>query len=179
MCDCLHSDLYHHMALLLTHAAKLMNVGHARGIHMKVSELWITIGGTRLMSTVSVHKMAGDNLIRIEIEGYFGDDDEFVTNILLAAFNSGNHKCCVVDVHDLVFTERLGVSEIAVDCLLKLAGAAIKKDMVVFLVIDDGYVREVISTVLKSHLKRSKVSVQSNDAWMVSDLRNVMMADGK
>ena len=146
---------------------------------MKVSELWITIGGTRLMSTVSVHKMAGDTLIRVAIEGEFGGNDEFITNVLLAAFNSGNHKCCVIDVHGLVFTERLGVNENAIDCLVTLAGAAIKKDMAAFLVIDDGYVREVISTVLKSHMKISKVSAQSNDDWMVSDLRNVMMADCK
>ncbi len=160
-------------------AATLQNAGHARGIHMKVSELWITVGGTRLMSTVSVHKMAGDTLIRITIEGEFGQNEEFVTNVLQAALDSGDHKCCVIDAHDLIFTERLGVSEAAVDCLVTLTGFAIKRDMVIFLVIDDGYVREVISTVLKSHMKKSKVSLQTNDDWIVSDLRNVMMADGK
>ncbi|MEI7609305.1 MAG: hypothetical protein WCJ64_18145, partial [Rhodospirillaceae bacterium] len=89
---------------------------------MKVSELWVTIGGTKLMSTVSVHKMAGDTLIRISIEGEFGHEDAFATNVLLAAFNSGDHKCCVIDVHGLIFTDRFGVSEIAVDCLVTLAG---------------------------------------------------------
>ncbi len=146
---------------------------------MKVSELWIAVDGTRLMGAVSVHKMAGDTLIRITIEGSFSHEDAFITNVMLAAFNSGCHKCCVIDAHGLIFTERLGVNEDAVDCLITLAGAAIKKDMVVFLVIDDGYVRDVILSVLKSHMKNSKVSVQSNDDWMVSDLRNVMMADGR
>ncbi len=146
---------------------------------MKLSELWITVGGTRLMSTVSVHKMAGDTLIRISIEGEFGQDEEFITNVLLAATNSGDHKCCVIDAHDLIFTERLGVNEAAVDCLVTLTGFAIKRDMLIFLVIDDSYVMEVISSVLKSHMKSSKVSIQTNQAWMVSDLRNVMMADGK
>ncbi len=129
---------------------------------MKMSELWIAFAGTQLTSAVSNHETKDGRLIKVIISGIFDEESAFVGNVILAAVDSGRYHSLVVDVHSLVFFEGVAVNEYAIDCLTRLIGFVMNREIKAILVVDNNYVREVLGDVLRRHRGFKRIEILSS-----------------
>ena len=137
---------------------------------MKMNELWIAFAGSRLTSSVSLHHFDENSMIKVTINGIIDSDSAFITNVILAAMDSGPYKYCLIDVQSLVFVDGILINEHAIECLIKLTGFAMNRDIKAYLVVDDAYVREVLADILRRHRGFSKISIQSSQDFLSSEL---------
>ncbi len=137
---------------------------------MKVNELWVAFADSKLTSSVSLHHLDDSSMIKVDIGGIIDENSAFVTNVILAAMDSGHHDYCLLDVKNLIFVDGISVNEFAIECLVKLTGFAMNRDMKAFLVVDNSYVREVMANILRRHRGFSKLAIQSSADFMDSDL---------
>ena len=137
---------------------------------MKKNELWIAVAGSQLTSSVSSHTLVQSAMVKVSIGGILDEESAFITNVLLAAMEGGLYNICLIDVQNLIFVDGIAINEHAVECLVRLTGCAMNHDMKVFLVIDNGFVREVLTNTLRRHRGFSKIMIQSSQDFLNSDL---------
>ena len=137
---------------------------------MKMNELWIAFAGSRLTSSVSLHHLDDSAMIIVSIGGVIDGDSTFITNVILAAMDSGPYDYCLIDVQSLIFVDGISINEHAIECLIRLTGFAMNRGIKAFLVVDNGYVREVLADILRRHRGFSKLSIQSSQDFLDSEL---------
>ena len=137
---------------------------------MKMNELWIAFAGSRLNSSVSLHHLDDSVMIKISIGGIIDTESAFVTNVILAAMDSGPYDYCLIDVQNLTFVDGISINEHAIECLIRLTGFAMNRGIKAFLVVDNGYVREVLADILRRHRGFSKLLIQSSQDFLGSEL---------
>ena len=137
---------------------------------MKMNELWIAFASSRLTCSVSLHNLNDSAMVKISINGIIDSESAFITNVIVAAMDQGHYEYCLIDVQNLVFVDGLSISEQAIECLIRLTGFAMNRDIKAFLVIDNGYVREVLADILRRHRGFSKLSIQSSHDFLGSGL---------
>lgn len=137
---------------------------------MKLNELWISFASNQLTSTVSLHALDQGTMVKISINGIIDGASSFITGVILAAMESGNHAYCLIDVRELLFVEGISINEHAIECLVRLAGYIMNHDTRGILVIDDSSVREVLISTLHRHRGLSRITIQSGRDFMDSGL---------
>ncbi len=137
---------------------------------MKINELWIAFAGSRLTSSVTLHGLDDGTMVKVSITGIIDEESAYITNVILAAVESGPHRYCLIDVQGLIFVDGISINETAIECLIRLTGFAMNHDMKTVLVVDNGYVREVLANILRRHRGFSKIMIQSSQDFVDSDL---------
>ncbi len=137
---------------------------------MKTSELWIAYAGNYLTCTVEIHQTDGGTMVKISINGVIDETTAFITNVIQAAMDSGKHTYCLIDVQNLIFVEGLSINEYAIECLIRLTSVTMNLNMRAVLVVDDGYVREVLTDTLRRHRGFSKIMIRSSHDIANNDL---------
>ena len=137
---------------------------------MKTHELWVAFAGNRLTATVSLHRLDSGSLVKVSISGFMDAESAFVTNVILAATDSGQHSYGLIDVQNLIFVEGTAISEHAIECLIRLAGYVLDRNMPAAIVVDDAYVREILNSTLRRYRGFSNILIQSGQDYLNSDL---------
>ena len=137
---------------------------------MKMNELWLAFGGSHLTSTVSNHKLEDGAMIKVTIEGVIDESSTFITNVILAAIAGWRYDICLIDVRNFIFVEGNAINENAIECLIRLTGFAMNSEMRTVLVVDNGYVREVLTDILRRHRGFSRILIQSSHDFSSSAL---------
>ncbi|MEI8393172.1 MAG: hypothetical protein WCF85_00450 [Rhodospirillaceae bacterium] len=135
---------------------------------MKINELWVAYAGSQLTCTVTLHHFDENTMVKVIIGGVIDEPSAFITNVILAAMDSGPHEFCLIDVQNLVFVTGISINEQAIECLIRLTGFAMNRNMRAVLVVDDAYVREVLADTLRRHRGFNKIMIQSSQDYSES-----------
>lgn len=141
---------------------------------MKLNELWIAFAGNQLTSTVSTHAFGDGSMAKIVIKGVFDESSSVITNIILSAIEGGNHKYCLIDVQELLFVSGISINEYAIECLVRLTSYVMSHGINGVLVVDDGYVREVLTGTLRRRRGFSRMTIESGEEFARSDLAQLV-----
>ena len=135
----------------------------------KNSELWVAFAGDSLTTTISVHKIEDGTLIKVIINGLVKADSAFIGNIVLASMNGQAHKYSIIDVTGMAFIDGISINEYAIELLIMLTSFAMKHDMKSVLVIDDSFVRDVLTDTLRQHRGFSRIMICNSQDFVKSD----------
>ena len=137
-----------------------------------IGEFWVAFAGGKLTSTVSLRTRDNAPTISVTVSGIMDLDSAFITNVLLAAIEIKPRKptSILIDVKDFLFVEGTFINHHAVECLIGLAVFAMGQDTRLVIIVDDEYVRDVLTDVLRRHRRFSRTSIYSSFEFTKEEL---------
>ncbi|CAK0747900.1 STAS domain-containing protein [uncultured Gammaproteobacteria bacterium] len=137
-----------------------------------IGEFWVAFAGGKLTSTVSLRTRDNAPTISVTLSGIMDLDSAFITNVLLAAIEIKPRKptSILIDVKDFLFVEGTFINHHAVECLIGLAVFAMGQDTRLVIIVDNEYVRDVLTDVLRRHRRFSRTSIYSSFEFTKEEL---------
>ena len=137
---------------------------------MKQSELWIAYAGDRLTCTISLHNLEHNSIIKVILGGAIEPDSTFIKNIILATMEGVRYNFSLIDVRNLDFISGISINEHAIECLVALTGFAMNHKVKSVFIVDNAYVRDVLTETLRRHPGFSRISISGSQEFVESDI---------
>ncbi len=133
------------------------------------SEMWIAYARDQLTSTVSLCTPGNTSLIKVTMSGIMDAQSAFITNTIAAMIEGRACNCAVIDVANLVFREGMQINESAIECLIRLTEIVMKQGIDASLIIEDAYVREILTDILNKQKCLSRLMICSEQDFIESE----------
>ncbi|MEI6985684.1 MAG: hypothetical protein WCK65_06115 [Rhodospirillaceae bacterium] len=115
----------------------------------KIGEFWLAYAGDALTASISLHDYDEGTMIKITVSGIMDTVSSFIAGVAIAIMDNNTYSFAMVDVRSMSFVDGIAINEAAIGCLIKIVSFIMSKNIRSVLVIDNDYVREVLSDILK------------------------------